>query len=127
MLLLSVPSVVTKAHRPALAQQDDICAIISACNVDGGAKSNSGGSSPLINSDFIFFSILLVFGITNGHVTSVSMMAAASLEHNKRLRKEEVDTAAVVAQFSLAAGLVLGSIANFGIRARICNCNPFLH
>ena len=31
------------------------------------------------------------------------MMAAASLEHNKRPRKEEVDTAAVVTQFSLAA------------------------
>jgi equilibrative nucleoside transporter 1/2/3 len=98
-----------------------------ACNVDGGAKSDSGGSSPFINSDFIFFSILLLFGITNGHLTSVSMMAAASLEHNKRLRKEQVDTAAVIAQFSLAAGLVLGSIANFGILARICNCNPFLH
>jgi equilibrative nucleoside transporter 1/2/3 len=98
-----------------------------ACNLDGEAQSNPGGSSPLINSDFVFFSILLLFGITNGHVTSVSMMAAASLEHNKRLRKEQVDTAAVIAQFSLAAGLVVGSIANFGIRARICACNPFLH
>jgi solute carrier family 29 (equilibrative nucleoside transporter), member 1/2/3 len=97
-----------------------------ACNVGGGAQSKPGGSSPIINSDFIFFSILLFFGITNGHVTSISLMATASLEHNKRLRKEQVDTAALIAQFSLASGLVLGSIANFGIRARICGCNPFL-
>lgn len=69
-------------------------------------------------------------------------MAAPSLEHNKRMRKEWVDTAAVGASFryvhfrgltivlltrpSLAAGLVFGSIANFAIRGMVCDCNPFI-
>lgn len=55
--------------------------------------------SPLINSDFLFLVILALFGSSNGWLTSLIMMAAPSLEHNKRMRKEWVDLAAVGASF----------------------------
>lgn len=60
-------------------------------------------------------------------VGSLCMMSAPSLEHNRRITKDDVDTAAVVASFCLAGGLTLGSVANFGIRAIICRCNPFIN
>lgn len=98
--------------------------------------------APLVNSDFVFLVLLALFGASNGWLTSLIMMAAPSLEHNKRMRKEWVDTAAVGASFryaifgclftslltgfSLAAGLVFGSIANFAIRGMVCGCNPFI-
>jgi solute carrier family 29 (equilibrative nucleoside transporter), member 1/2/3 len=98
--------------------------------------------APLVNSDFVFLVLLALFGVSNGWLTSLIMMAAPSLEHNKRMRKEWVDTAAVGAsfrytvfrylfttlltRFSLAAGLVFGSIANFAIRGMVCSCNPFI-
>ncbi|KAG8806105.1 hypothetical protein FRC17_005177 [Serendipita sp. 399] len=44
--------------------------------------------------DSAFFILLVIFGFTNGWLTSLIMMAAPSLEHNKRMRKEWVDTAA---------------------------------
>ncbi|KAG8821438.1 hypothetical protein FRC18_011331 [Serendipita sp. 400] len=78
-------------------------------------------------SDTAFFVLLAAFGFTNGWLTSLIMMAAPSLEHNKRMRKEWVDTAAVCGSFSLAAGLTLGSGLNFVIRGLACGCNPFLH
>ncbi|CAG7854039.1 SubName: Full=Uncharacterized protein {ECO:0000313/EMBL:CCA69561.1} [Serendipita indica DSM 11827] len=87
----------------------------------------SSGDVPLINSDAAFFALLAAFGVSNGWLTSLIMMAAPSLEHNKRMRKEWVDVAAVATSFSLATGLVLGSIANFGIRGIACGCNPLVH
>jgi len=106
--------------------------LILACNVSRDLPSLSTpqqeeGSLPFLNSDQVFFIILFVFGFSNGHIGSLSMMAASSLQHNKRLRKEEVDTAAVISSFSLAIGLVLGSLVNFAIRGIMCQCNPFLH
>lgn len=55
------------------------------------------------------------------------MMAAPSLAHNPRLkgRKEDVDVAATLASFCLMIGLTVGSLASFGVRAIICDCNPF--
>ena len=85
----------------------------------------SGG--PVINSDALFFLILLFFGITNGYIGSLVMMAAPSREHNPRLkyRPEDVETAATIAQFCLVGGLAVGSFMSFGVRGAICACNPF--
>jgi len=51
-------------------------------------------------------------------------MAASSAEHNVQLKKEEIDTAATVAQFCLVGGLAVGSVLSFGVRGVICGCNP---
>ena len=53
--------------------------------------------------------ILLLFGATNGYVSSMCMMAAPSLTHNLRLkgRAEDVDVAATVASFCLVGGLAI--------------------
>lgn len=71
--------------------------------------------------------ILLLFGTSNGWLSSLCMMAAPSVEHNPRLkgRVEDVDVAATVANFSLIGGLALGSFASFAVRSAICDCNPF--
>jgi len=82
-------------------------------------------SSPIINSDILFFTILLAFGFSNGYVSSMCMMAAPNEEHNPRLRRSDVDIAATTANFCLIGGLVVGSIASFAVRAQVCNCNPF--
>jgi equilibrative nucleoside transporter 1/2/3 len=83
--------------------------------------------SPLINSDLVFFLILFAFGTSNGYVSSLCLMAASSLEHNKELRDEEdVDTAATIGLFCMVSGITLGSFFSFGIRAVVCRCNPFV-
>ncbi|KZO89775.1 hypothetical protein CALVIDRAFT_543304 [Calocera viscosa TUFC12733] len=91
------------------------------CNVEGFGR----GNSPIINSDFLYMLILLFFGITNGNVSSNIMMAAPSIEHNKSLLREEIDTAATVASFCLMGGLLTGSILSFAVRGWVCGCDPF--
>ncbi|KZS94130.1 hypothetical protein SISNIDRAFT_410635 [Sistotremastrum niveocremeum HHB9708] len=84
---------------------------------------------PFFNSDFMFYFILLMFGVTNGYVSSLAVVSASSLHHNKNLhgRKQDVDMAATVASFCIIAGLVVGSFASFGVRAAVCGgCNPFI-
>ncbi len=70
-------------------------------------------TKPIIASDVSYFLSLFLFGISNGHLCSSCMMAAPSLEHNRRLRREEVDSAAVVAGFCLTVGLLLGGVGSF--------------
>ena len=96
------------------------------CNVQWASSSSSGGG-PIISSDALFMLIVLLFGATNGYVSSMCMMAAPSLTHNPRLqgRGEDVDVAATVASFSLVGGLAVGSMVSFAVRATVCNCNPF--
>ncbi|KAF8897201.1 nucleoside transporter-domain-containing protein [Infundibulicybe gibba] len=95
------------------------------CNVQRSATA--AVTPPIINSDFLFMFILLVFGTSNGYLSSLCMMSAPSLEHNPRLRgrREDVDVAATVASFCLVGGLVIGSIGSFAVRAAVCDCNPF--
>ena len=95
-----------------------------ACNL----RLPSSPSGPaMINSDILFFLILLAFGTSNGYVSSLCLMATSSEEHNTGLRgKEDVDTAATIGVFCLVGGLAVGSIASFGIRALVCGCNPFV-
>lgn len=95
------------------------------CNVQ--RPSSDLPSSPIINSDFVFMLILFALGLSNGYVSSLCMMSAPSLEHNPRLkgRRDDVDVAATVVSFCLVAGLALGSVGSFAVRAAICDCNPF--
>jgi solute carrier family 29 (equilibrative nucleoside transporter), member 1/2/3 len=95
------------------------------CNIT--RPGSTGVVSPIINSDFMYMIILLLFGASNGYASSLCMMAAPSLEFNRRLggRREDVDIAATVASFCLVGGLAIGSIASFAVRAAICGCNPF--
>ena len=94
------------------------------CNIQ---RPSSSSSPAVLHSDVVFMLILLAFGLSNGYVCSMCMMAAPSLEHNPRLkgRKEDVEDAATVASFCLVGGLALGSISSFAVRGAICGCNPF--
>ncbi|EKM80431.1 hypothetical protein AGABI1DRAFT_113615 [Agaricus bisporus var. burnettii JB137-S8] len=93
------------------------------CNVQRPSMMHS---TPIINSDFMFMFILLLFGWSNGYLSSMCMMSAPSVEHNPNLQgHEDVDVAATVANFSLVGGLVLGSAASFAVKSTVCQCNPF--
>ncbi|KAM5534886.1 hypothetical protein V8D89_011441 [Ganoderma adspersum] len=95
------------------------------CNIQWGSGDSSSG--PIIGSDVLFMLLMVCFGLTNGYVSSMCMMAAPSLAHNPRLegRAEDVDVAATVAGFCLVGGLAVGSIVSFAVRATVCDCNPF--
>ena len=107
--------------------------IFLLCNVQRPLSSQptispsiTAANSPVINSDVLFFLLLLLFGLSNGYVSSMCMMAAPSMTHNSHLRhRADVDVAATLASFCLVGGLVVGSAASFAVRARVCNCNPF--
>ena len=96
------------------------------CNIQWGSSESTRG--PIISSDVLFMLLMMCFGLTNGYVSSMCMMAAPSLEHNPRLdgRTEDVDVAATVASFFLVGGLAVGSILSFAVRAMVCDCNPFV-
>ena len=93
------------------------------CNVQ---RPSSSTTSAIFSSDLLYMLILFAFGLSNGYLTSMCMIAVSSLEHNPRLRgKEDVDVAATVATFCLVGGIVLGSFGSFAVRAVVCECNPF--
>lgn len=94
------------------------------CNVQWAHPTALG---PVITSDVLFMLVLLFFGVSNGYISSMCMVAAPSVAHNPRLkgRAEDVDIAATVASFCLVGGLTLGSVASFAVRAAVCDCNPF--
>ena len=71
--------------------------------------------------------ILLAFGWSNGYISTLGMIASASVEHNPRLkgRREDVDIASTVANFCLMVGLSVGSLISFAVRGVLCQCNPF--
>lgn len=99
--------------------------IFLMCNIQRGGIAIP--STAFISSDILYMLILLLFGVSNGYVSSLCMMSASSVEHNPYLkgRVEDVDVTATVAQFFLIGGLVVGSFASFAVRAAICDCNPF--
>ena len=100
--------------------------IFLMCNIQRSAAVPTV-TQAVISSDFVYMFILLVFGLSNGYVSSLCMMSAPSVEHNPRLkgRLEDVDVAATVASFCLVGGLAVGSFMSFGVRAAVCDCNPF--
>ncbi|KAJ7179489.1 nucleoside transporter-domain-containing protein [Mycena filopes] len=95
------------------------------CNLQRPSEAGTP-SLAVINSDFLFMMLLFFFGMSNGYVSSLCLMAAPSLEHNPRLQgRKDVDVAATVASFCLVGGLALGSLCSFAVRAAVCQCNPF--
>jgi len=72
---------------------------------------------PVISSDWILILVLLAFGWSNEHVSTLGMIASASVEHNPRLkgRREGVEVAAAVASFCLFGGLFIGSLISFAV------------
>lgn len=83
---------------------------------------------PVISSDFVYMLLVGALGLSNGYVSTLCMLGASSLEHNPRLRQrlEDVPTASTVAGFCLIVGLAIGGFGSFGMRAIICQCNPFI-
>lgn len=77
------------------------------CNV----QQVNSSSVPIISSDFMFMLLVLTFGLSNGYVSTMCLMSGASVEHNPKLRgrREDIDIAAIVLQFFLVGGGVLGA------------------
>ncbi|KAG8702381.1 hypothetical protein FRC08_003529 [Ceratobasidium sp. 394] len=105
--------------------------LVLLCNVQHKPHFNlidkiQPGHKPYINSDILYMLILFAFGVTNGHASTLVLMAAPSKVLNPRLELYESKTAARIAQFCLVGGLVVGSAASFGLRAIQCRCNPFV-
>lgn len=73
--------------------------------------------SPVINSDTAYFIIVGLFGATNGYVGSLCMINSSSPAMNPKIKEEEKDVAGTLAGFCLVAGLAVGSVASFGVRA----------
>ncbi|KAG2051349.1 hypothetical protein BDR06DRAFT_595941 [Suillus hirtellus] len=84
---------------------------------------------PVISSDFVYMLLVGALGLSNGYVSTLCMLGASSLEHNPRLRqrREDIPTASTVAGFCLIVGLAIGGFGSFGVRAMICQCNPFIN
>ncbi|KAG1753736.1 nucleoside transporter-domain-containing protein [Suillus paluster] len=99
--------------------------IFLLCNTVQGPSRGS----PMINSDIVYMLLLGVLGLSNGYIFTLCMLGASSLEHNPRLRKrhEDVPIASTVTSFCLIVGVAIGSFGSFGMRAIICQCNPFVN
>ncbi|KAG1780313.1 nucleoside transporter-domain-containing protein [Suillus placidus] len=84
---------------------------------------------PVISSDFVYMLLVGALGLSSGYVSTLCMLGACSLEHNPRLRqrREDVPIASTVAGFCLIVGLAIGGFGSFGVRAIICQCNPFVN
>ncbi|GJJ07754.1 hypothetical protein Clacol_001959 [Clathrus columnatus] len=99
-----------------------------ACNFQ--APSSPPGppeANVIIGSDFIFFLIMLLFGASNGYLSTLVMMAVPSPQRNPWLRHnpKDIEISATIAQFCLIGGLAFGSFLSFGVTAFVCSCNPF--
>ncbi|KAI6047060.1 nucleoside transporter-domain-containing protein [Pisolithus marmoratus] len=95
--------------------------IILFCNVQRAVEI-----PPVIGSDALYMLILLALGLSNGYVFTLSLLAVSSLQHNHRLQGYgDVDIAATLCALAIVLGLAVGSLLSFGVRAAICNCNPF--
>ena len=81
------------------------------CNV----TPRPDGSTPFINSDTLYFLLILIFGLTNGWVGSLCMVLASAPHLNTRITDEEKDVAGTLAAFCLTAGLAIGSVLSFAV------------
>ncbi|KAL7422151.1 hypothetical protein Q5752_002795 [Cryptotrichosporon argae] len=79
---------------------------------------------PLINSDLLYFAIVLAFGASNGFVGSMCMIHASSPALNPAISDDEKDLAGTLAAFALVSGLALGSLCSFGVNYAVSG-NPF--
>ncbi|OJA16428.1 hypothetical protein AZE42_08404 [Rhizopogon vesiculosus] len=123
--ICSFPRIMTWSAQRALAfsiLRTLFIPVFLLCNV----QRPSGGLS-VIRSDFVYMLLVTALGLSNGYVSTLCMLGVSSLEHNPRLRqrREDVATASTVAGFCLMVGLAIGGFGSFGVRAAICECNPF--
>lgn len=123
--ICSFPRIMTWSAQRALAfsiLRTLFIPVFLLCNV----QRPSGGLS-VIRSDFVYMLLVTALGLSNGYVSTLCMLGVSSLEHNLRLRqrREDVATASTVAGFCLMVGLAIGGFGSFGVRAAICECNPF--
>ncbi|SCZ98680.1 BZ3500_MvSof-1268-A1-R1_Chr7-1g09240 [Microbotryum saponariae] len=79
--------------------------------------------TPIINSDVVFLTIMFLFSLSNGYLSTLIMLATVI---EPSLDEHEIDTAATCVSFYLTFGLAFGSFASFPVRAIACGCNPFL-
>ncbi|CAG8505932.1 15591_t:CDS:2 [Dentiscutata erythropus] len=73
----------------------------------------------LINNDWFYFLVLIMFGITNGYLASMCMMAGPQVFGVVK------DLAGTLLSFFIVLGLVCGSLFSFPLRAISCGCDPF--
>ncbi|KAF1806901.1 nucleoside transporter-domain-containing protein [Mucor lusitanicus] len=74
-----------------------------SCNLQ-----DSSSSTPLLNSDMVYFGLILLFAISNGWLTSLVFMAAPS-----RVKHDEKPVVGSVISFFLVVGLALGGLTSF--------------
>ncbi|KDQ17251.1 hypothetical protein BOTBODRAFT_156022 [Botryobasidium botryosum FD-172 SS1] len=125
--LCSYPQLTTWSSRKILSislARTAFIPLLLLCNIQRPGQESS--SPPFINSDIVYFLILVGFGISEGYTITLGLMAAPSIEHNPKLRENQVDVAATVAEFSMISGMAIGSFLSFAVRAAICGCNPFI-
>ncbi|WVF72400.1 hypothetical protein IAT40_007215 [Kwoniella sp. CBS 6097] len=84
--------------------------LLFLCNV----STSTGSQPPIINSDILYFGVIVLFGLTNGYISSLCMIVASSPQLNAKLDEDERDVAGTLASFCLVAGLAGGSLASFG-------------
>ena len=88
--------------------------VFLACNITT-ATTTAADRAPLIHSDVAYFTILMLFGMTNGWISSLCMITASSPALNPGVEESEKDVAGTMAGFCLVAGLAGGSVASFGV------------
>ncbi|KAL9538513.1 hypothetical protein MBANPS3_010871 [Mucor bainieri] len=69
---------------------------------------HDSNSEPLLNSDMLYFGLILLFAISNGWLTSLVFMAAPT-----RVRYDEKPVVGSVISFFLVVGLALGGLTSF--------------
>lgn len=74
----------------------------------------------LFGNDYVYWLFVLLFATSNGYLASVCMITAPTMVDPKE--KEKVGTLMITA---LVFGLSLGSFFSFGLRAILCQCDPF--
>jgi len=74
----------------------------------------------LVSSDWLYFTVLLLFGYTNGYIASSCMIMGP-----QHLPPEHREKGGVVMVNCLVLGLFLGSMLSFGLLGILCRCNSF--
>jgi solute carrier family 29 (equilibrative nucleoside transporter), member 1/2/3 len=83
------------------------------CNVVAADKT----LPVLVNSDFVYFVLLIVFSLTNGWIGSLCMMAIPDL--NSLGTPEEKSLGGSIMSFCLCLGLAIGGVSSFVVRSMV--------
>ncbi|KAJ2722469.1 hypothetical protein GGI07_003305 [Coemansia sp. Benny D115] len=71
-----------------------------------------------IESDYVFLSLVVVLGLTNGFLSTRSAIIAPSLSNQPTI-------AGSIVAISISSGLAIGSVLSWPVRAAGCLCSPF--